>query len=148
MSTGFPPPGIEFPKDGIKGKKIPQEKIIQPKKLKEFQEFESEEISKTDWSEIKSIAESTVGSNGVFFALTENDKVIVIKSNQNIAEEMFASELAQILGICSPKIRLIQQGKSNEYDIIMEKIKTLGGSTKTFKRFFFFFLFLFSDLFL
>eukprot|EP01080_Neovahlkampfia_damariscottae_P007399 gene7399-11723_t len=50
---------------------------------------------------------------------------------------MFASELAQILGVCAPKVRLIQQGKSKEYDDITKKIEELADPTKTFSRPFF-----------
>jgi hypothetical protein len=130
-----PPP---IPTTGIKVKKLPTTETPTLKKLKEFKDYPTEDLSKTDWTKIKAMAESQNGSVGVLFALTENDKIIVIKTNQNIAEEMFAAELAQLLGICCPKIRLIQEGKSNEYQEIMEKIKQLAGPTKVFSRFHFF----------
>ncbi|KAG2381885.1 hypothetical protein C9374_005677 [Naegleria lovaniensis] len=62
-----------------------------------------------EWDHIRNIGLSGSGSSGVFFVETQiPNQVIVVKAPMTLAQEIFGSRIAQLLGLFSPQIRLVE----------------------------------------
>lgn len=134
-NKGLPPiKGPPAPKLGEVRPKVKWEVKIEEKKftMKSLKSFKPlKDIStKRDWSKIKDYAQSESGSAGVFFCLSEDDELFVLKGGSTVGEEIFASEMADLLGVYTSKMRMIEYSpfdrKIREWKDIKLRLETLS----------------------